>query len=513
MKEDQMGVSGSRVGDDINLEEFERRLRAAGAQQANIEDPLLELARLVESAEANGDAAARRASPDTQRPIEAAGLRPTFDETEAMVPAASEADRAARQDYEFDAPRSHDPEAAGQAHDRRPLRWKLAVSALAVAGLAMIGAVFALRGGVPGLPKQPPFIAAAQGPTKVQPPSDETVSASNDTGPSILKDSAKPGSVKVVNSEEQPVDLKAEASVGDPPPVPAYAFPPPANAPAAADQPKPQSGASNTTPVAATTNTPLVPPPAAPPPAVTAEFPDPKPVLTVSLRPDGTPITVLNPPAQNLGGPAPAEAPTKPFAPAPNTASDAAPAPIIAPATPPASTPAPSPIAAAEPSTPKLELPTKLSPKSSARVAVAKTDTTAPEANAQTPSGPAQPTTPAKPAEKAAKKPKPDQAATEAATTPAASSAPPVDATAATASSGWAVQLAAPRSEAEAKSETARLTGKYGAELNGSAIGVHKAVVNGETIYRLRVVGLTKADAAALCARLKGEGGECFIAK
>jgi hypothetical protein len=42
---------------------------------------------------------------------------------------------------------------------------------------------------------------------------------------------------------------------------------------------------------------------------------------------------------------------------------------------------------------------------------------------------------------------------------------------------------------------------------------VHKAVVNGETIYRLRVVGLTKADAAALCARLKGQGGECFIAK
>ena len=63
------------------------------------------------------------------------------------------------------------------------------------------------------------------------------------------------------------------------------------------------------------------------------------------------------------------------------------------------------------------------------------------------------------------------------------------------------------------RAKLARLTSKYGAELNGSAIGVHKAVVNGETIYRLRVVGLTKADAAALCARLKGEGGECFIAK
>ena len=76
----------------------------------------------------------------------------------------------------------------------------------------------------------------------------------------------------------------------------------------------------------------------------------------------------------------------------------------------------------------------------------------------------------------------------------------------ATASGGWAVQLAAPRSEAEAKSDAARLNGKYGADLNGSAIGVHKAVVNGETIYRLRVVGLSKADAAALCARLKGRG-------
>ena len=154
-------------------------------------------------------------------------------------------------------------------------------------------------------------------------------------------------------------------------------------------------------------------------------------------------------------------------------------------------------------------MPTKLSPKSSARVVVAKTDTTAPDATAQTPSAPAQPVKP----EKAPKKPKPEQTQAEATETPAAPAAPPVDATAATASGGWAVQLAAPKSEAEASSEMARLTSKYSADLNGSALGVHKAVVNGETIYRLRVVGLTKADAAALCARLKGDGGACFIAK
>ena len=44
-------------------------------------------------------------------------------------------------------------------------------------------------------------------------------------------------------------------------------------------------------------------------------------------------------------------------------------------------------------------------------------------------------------------------------------------------------------------------------------IGVHKAQVNGATVYRLRVVRLSKADAAALCSRVKGDGGDCFIVK
>ena len=82
-----------------------------------------------------------------------------------------------------------------------------------------------------------------------------------------------------------------------------------------------------------------------------------------------------------------------------------------------------------------------------------------------------------------------------------------------TASTGWAVQLAAPKSEAEAKRDLKRLNGKYEAALNGSTIGLHTADVNGETVYRLRVVGLSKADASALCARLKGAGGHCFIVR
>lgn len=114
--------------------------------------------------------------------------------------------------------------------------------------------------------------------------------------------------------------------------------------------------------------------------------------------------------------------------------------------------------------------------------------------------------------EKAAPARKIQRPAFQAATAPAAAQQV-IKPAAATILSGWSVQLAAPKSEAEAKSTVEQLNAKYAPDLNGSSIGVHKAVVNGETIYRLRVVGLSKADAAALCSRLKGERGECFIVK
>ena len=66
------------------------------------------------------------------------------------------------------------------------------------------------------------------------------------------------------------------------------------------------------------------------------------------------------------------------------------------------------------------------------------------------------------------------------------------------------MQFAAEKSEAEAKIKVARLNAKYAAALNGATIGVQKTLVNGDTIYALRVTGLSKADAAALCDRLKG---------
>ena len=57
--------------------------------------------------------------------------------------------------------------------------------------------------------------------------------------------------------------------------------------------------------------------------------------------------------------------------------------------------------------------------------------------------------------------------------------------------------------------------GNIGEELarrgNGATISVNKTLVKGETIYALRVAGLSKAEAAALCERV--EGRDCFLAK
>ena len=262
-----MSVSGSRATDEINLDEFERRLRAAGGQQASAEDPLAELSRLVEFSHfgiSNGGtpAAPRRrarrcARGRLRRSIENEALRPTIDdEVEELAPGASEADREARQDYEFHPDRSDDAYAAEPAEERRPMRWKLEVSALALAGVAMIGAVFALKGGVPGLPKQPPFIAAAQGPTKVEPPSDETVTASSDAGRFSPQGQRKAGSGQSRQFRGAAGRFERAGSLGNPPSAARQSARSRGSGQAA-------GSASGATPLAATANTPLVAPPGA----------------------------------------------------------------------------------------------------------------------------------------------------------------------------------------------------------------------------------------------------------
>ena len=187
--EDDMSVSGSRAAVDIDLDDFEKRLRVAGTASSSVEDPLAELTRLVEASRPRtAEPAARVAAPPPPppsaayavplhpiapvsrapvppatvppapaAPIEAVDLRPALDDT-------TEQDFADEAEETFASSAEPEPEILAHPAARpRPRRWLLTVSTLAIAGVAMIGAVFVLKGGMPGLQKAPPFIAAAQG--------------------------------------------------------------------------------------------------------------------------------------------------------------------------------------------------------------------------------------------------------------------------------------------------------------------------------------------------------------
>ena len=82
-----------------------------------------------------------------------------------------------------------------------------------------------------------------------------------------------------------------------------------------------------------------------------------------------------------------------------------------------------------------------------------------------------------------------------------------------TSSGGFAVQLAAPGSEQEARETASRLSRRFSGELGDMKPAIRKAEVNGKTIYRVRVGSLSREDATALCEKLKGAGGQCFVAK
>jgi SPOR domain len=259
----------------------------------------------------------------------------------------------------------------------------------------------------------------------------------------------------------------------------------------------PAASISGGTPVAATVNTQIASALTAAPPPMPSPFPDPKAVPSIPLRPDGTPIATWAPSATEAGTAAQTSGAAKPAAKPPPKAG-----------------------------------------KSTARVVVATADTSAPAAAAETPVRLVAPAKPEKATSAASEAP---QAAAQAPAAPPALRAPaqqpanplahafgdlvgalaapaasakqPVHPTPAAASGGWAVQLAAPKSETEARTDAERLNAKYASALDGATIGVHEAQADGATVYRLRVIGLSKADAATLCRRVKRDGGHCFIVR
>lgn len=495
-----MSASGKQAGVEIKLDEFERRLRSPGSQQTSAEDLLAELAWLVDSlallptrSSWPSQAVSMPGQTDIEppQPLEIATVQPAINVEPDEQTRTASVDIEAPQASKFGDAYRRDPIGVDSSMERRSGGWTLKVWALALAaGAALIAAVFAPKGGAPGQPNAPPFVASADGSTKAPQRNDQTVATSSYADATPRKDITQPAAVKGVNSKEPPIELGDHASLGN---APAAANLTPASAGAAQST----AGASSVPPVSVV-NTPVVAPPFGASAAAPPQLPEPKALRTVSLRPNGTQIATATPSTTDSGEAVQAsDGPQRPAKPATKGASEAP--------------------GVVQPSTHKLDLPTKLSTKPSARIVVAKTETAAP--------GPEADKAPATPME--------PQAASEAPLVPAqrpvdplshafsyivgalgvpAASAPQlVDQTAAHKSGDWAIQFAAQKSEAEAKANVARLNAKYAAALNGTTIGVNKTLVNGETVYALRVAGLSKAEAAALCERLKGR--DCFIAK
>ncbi|MBI1981616.1 MAG: SPOR domain-containing protein [Methylocystis sp.] len=98
---------------------------------------------------------------------------------------------------------------------------------------------------------------------------------------------------------------------------------------------------------------------------------------------------------------------------------------------------------------------------------------------------------------------------------PAEAAAPPdADAEQATAPSkgGYAVQFGAADSEEAARALLKTVADKYRSQLGGLKPTFKMATVNEKTVYRVRVAGVSKESANAICGKVKALGGACFVA-
>jgi hypothetical protein len=355
-----MTISGIRVAEN-NPDEIRRH--ALGGRQANAEELLAELVRLVESsglAERSPPIAETVAKPSPMdagpmQALEAAPLSPSVGVAPSKPRGTGAVDVEPPRSRESDDLFSNGPNGIDRSTGRRSGAWTVKVSALVLVGAAVIGSIFWLKQDRPGPPKAPSFIATAQGPAIVQSRSDLTVAPSSDAAAAPLSDITQPAQVKGAASEERPIDLDARASLNNPtrsadlgPPITGEA--------------QPAAVASAGKPLAAPVDTPAPAALTSPPPA--SQSLDSKPAPTVSL-PTGSPkIATPNPSATDTGQAQASDAPLPPVRPTPKAADEAA--------------------GDAQGSTPKLELPTKLSSKA-AHGALAKADATAPGASVETP--------------------------------------------------------------------------------------------------------------------------------
>lgn len=345
------------------------------------------------------------------------------------------------------------------------------------AAIAVVGVIGSVAFGTKG-PKSGgdvPIIAAKTQPAKEKPADPGGVEVPGQDRQVLARKTEEPkAAASVVSKEEQPVDLnqtpKREVSRV------ILAAPAQGNAPAAPIM-MPQ-GSQSAQPV-------------------TAGGFEAKRVRSVKIGNDGEPA-----PAATAAAPA---APVRPAAPS-----------LV-------SAPPPTGVAtAAKVEPPKAAAPKVEAPKSDARPATAprtpqSTAATTPQPARVVQSRPVAPAPSAPAAESNGEspmslRPPSGSAAARPVRTAAATTATAPTAAASGGGGGFSVQLAAPGSEAEARTVANRLKQRHASALDGYAPGVRKADVNGKAVYRVRVGGLSRDDANSLCTSIKADGGSCFVA-
>jgi hypothetical protein len=314
---------------------------APGGQQANAEEMLAELVRLVES---SGLAPKRRPPPVEPPPVEIVPEQSLPDRSPAQPALSIEAPsrqpkEAALVDIEpiratrSDDSHSNDLNGIGLAAGRRSGAWTFRVSALALAAAAAVGAIFWLEQTKSEPPKGPPLLsAAAQSPAAAAPRANPSVATSSEAGATRPKDVAQPADGKAVNPEQRPIDPNARASLENPPP-------PQDPGPTANGLARPEALPAEKPPATPVDMPAAAAPVPAPPPAA-SQSPE-KAAPAVPLLPEAAPTATPSPAAAETGVAHPIDAPLPPVRPAPKAVVQAS--------------------GAAQRPTPKLELPTKLS--------------------------------------------------------------------------------------------------------------------------------------------------------
>ena len=208
-----------------NLDEVGRRLRAPGSQQANAEELLAELVRLVDS---SGPASERSRPPagivsepsrtdtDPMQHLEMTPPRPSVEAPSSRPgetgPTYVEPPRAPESDNSY----SNDPIGTDLATGRRAGAWAFRVSALVLVGAAGLGSIFWLKRAEPGLPNAPPIIATTQGPTTTQPRSNSAGATSSEAG-ATLSAVTQAAQGNGASPEVQPINPNARVSLNHPP--------------------------------------------------------------------------------------------------------------------------------------------------------------------------------------------------------------------------------------------------------------------------------------------------------